>query len=132
MRGDGQSRIALMMEGLSIHQKWCELQNFDFLIMHLIFYLEDGGVIFKFSYAVHMEPNNNVLPVTLGVYFVILEEDVDEILYGHGITGVDEGSIWYGFIGEEGAFDLEDAVASRDKELVVVPLVLLRELHKNI
>lgn len=58
-----------------------------------------------------------------------MEEDVDEIADGHGIAGVDEGAALDVPVGEEGGFDLEDAVACRDEELVIVPLVLLRELH---
>lgn len=132
VRAERQGRIALMMKGLPIHQKRCELQLLDFSVLHLIFYLEDGGVHGKFSYAVHMEANIHVLAVVLEDYFVILDEDVNEILDGHGITGVDEGPIWYGLIGKDGAFDLENAVTRRYEKLVIVPLVLLLELHKSI
>lgn len=129
MGGKVQNSEAFVIIGGLVHKKRGELKYRDLLIMKLIFYLKDGGLRVKFSYPLDIQPYGHVLAEVLLDDVVIFKEDVDEIAHGHRIACVDERPTWDGFVGEDGGFDLEGAVACRNEELVIVPLVLLRELH---
>jgi hypothetical protein len=95
------------------------------LVVQLIFQLKYGGLHWQFAHTLQPKADHHILTELPPLYFVFLEEYVEERLHLGRVTLVNEGSGWNEQMVKHCLFYSKDAVSFWNEKVVIIGRLFL-------